>query len=285
MYWVSWAKLRTCSKPHGLTGCRSAARRVGGDGRSAKAGRPARRCRAAGHCRTSPRRSRRDRSVEGCARTAAGRVAVVVSTRDGFRSASLGSTQATRNSRAREDLAVLGSSIRDICETTPSVHALRNADTSYMRASRRSVQLLLGLLVILAYQAVSLRNSAEPTPTPTRSTQTTSAVAAKRVSPQPTARPPAPPAAVKTPTTIAATASQTQPRPPATIQPASSESHSRPATRTGTPSLPVPQVAENGSYYGELNGSGRPKTVHVRGYYRKDGSYVRGHYRSTPRRR
>ena len=47
-----------------------------------------------------------------------------------------------------------------------------------------------------------------------------------------------------------------------------------------------PFVAENGSYYGETSTlTGRPKTVHVRGYYRKDGTYVRGHYRSRPRRR
>ena len=46
-----------------------------------------------------------------------------------------------------------------------------------------------------------------------------------------------------------------------------------------------PFVAENGSYYGEISDyTGRPKTVHVRGYYRKDGTYVRGHYRSKPRR-
>jgi len=41
------------------------------------------------------------------------------------------------------------------------------------------------------------------------------------------------------------------------------------------------QVAENGSYYGEISrNTGRPKTTHVRGYFRKDGTYVRGHYRS-----
>ena len=52
------------------------------------------------------------------------------------------------------------------------------------------------------------------------------------------------------------------------------------------PALQVsPGVAENGSYYGELNQYGVPKTVHVGGYYRKDGTYVRGHYRSAPRRR
>jgi len=43
-------------------------------------------------------------------------------------------------------------------------------------------------------------------------------------------------------------------------------------------------VAENGSYYGEISPlTGRPKTISVKGYYRKDGTYVRGHYRSKPR--
>jgi hypothetical protein len=41
-------------------------------------------------------------------------------------------------------------------------------------------------------------------------------------------------------------------------------------------------VAENGSYAGEPNANGVPKTVHVNGYYRKDGTYVREHYRSPP---
>lgn len=40
--------------------------------------------------------------------------------------------------------------------------------------------------------------------------------------------------------------------------------------------------AENGSYYGQPNVNGVPKTVAVGGYYRKDGTYVRGHYRSAP---
>jgi hypothetical protein len=38
------------------------------------------------------------------------------------------------------------------------------------------------------------------------------------------------------------------------------------------------------SYYGGYYG-GREKTVYVRSYYRKDGTYVRSHYRSPPRRR
>lgn len=45
-----------------------------------------------------------------------------------------------------------------------------------------------------------------------------------------------------------------------------------------------PYVAENGSYHGEVSQyTGRPKTVYIRGYYRKDGAYVRSHYRSPPR--
>ncbi len=54
------------------------------------------------------------------------------------------------------------------------------------------------------------------------------------------------------------------------------------------PTAPVPTTsgtgacAENGSCYGDLNANGVPKTVHVNGYYRKDGTYVRGHYRSAP---
>lgn len=44
--------------------------------------------------------------------------------------------------------------------------------------------------------------------------------------------------------------------------------------------------AENGSCYGDISATtGRPRTVHVGGYYRRDGTYVRGHYRSRPRRR
>lgn len=56
---------------------------------------------------------------------------------------------------------------------------------------------------------------------------------------------------------------------------------------TITPSItPAPSssrgaCAENGSCYGDLSAiTGRPKTIQVRGYYRKDGTYVRGHYRS-----
>ncbi len=43
--------------------------------------------------------------------------------------------------------------------------------------------------------------------------------------------------------------------------------------------------AENGSCFGDIsNINGMPKTNHVNGYFRKDGTYVRGHYRSSGRR-
>jgi hypothetical protein len=44
----------------------------------------------------------------------------------------------------------------------------------------------------------------------------------------------------------------------------------------------LPFTAENGSYYGELNENGVPKTVFVRGYYRKNGTYVGSYYRTPP---
>ena len=44
--------------------------------------------------------------------------------------------------------------------------------------------------------------------------------------------------------------------------------------------------AENGSCYGDISAAtGRPKTVAVQGYYRKDGTYVKGHYRSSPKKK
>jgi len=42
----------------------------------------------------------------------------------------------------------------------------------------------------------------------------------------------------------------------------------------------------NSTYnYSSSNYSTRPKTVNVKGYYRKDGTYVRPHTRSAPRRK
>jgi hypothetical protein len=63
----------------------------------------------------------------------------------------------------------------------------------------------------------------------------------------------------------------------------------RDPTRSSEPSqqstYSVPPVAGSGSYYGEISeNTGRPKTVYVHPYYRKDGTYVRSHYRSSPRR-
>lgn len=50
-----------------------------------------------------------------------------------------------------------------------------------------------------------------------------------------------------------------------------------------THSYAYPQ-AENGDYYNRDNdGDGRVESVFVKGYYRKDGTYVRSHYRAAPR--
>jgi hypothetical protein len=47
---------------------------------------------------------------------------------------------------------------------------------------------------------------------------------------------------------------------------------------------PDPYIAENGSYCGEISKrTNRPKNIYVQGYYRKDGKYVRGHYKSKRR--
>src|SRR5437762_513972 len=61
-----------------------------------------------------------------------------------------------------------------------------------------------------------------------------------------------------------------------------SESPSIPATETVPSTAGTGLCAENGSCYGDLNANGVAKTVHVDGYYRKDGTYVRGYYRSAP---
>jgi hypothetical protein len=51
-----------------------------------------------------------------------------------------------------------------------------------------------------------------------------------------------------------------------------------------TAATPTYGCAENGSCYGDISTTtGRPKTVHVQGYHRSDGTYVRGYYRSPPR--
>jgi micrococcal nuclease len=75
--------------------------------------------------------------------------------------------------------------------------------------------------------------------------------------------------------------------PPLAESYSNSPSQQEPSVPYYVPPRPTyqPPVAENGSYYGEISEkTGRPKTVHVDGYTRRDGTYVRGYYRSTPRR-
>ena len=50
---------------------------------------------------------------------------------------------------------------------------------------------------------------------------------------------------------------------------------------TTYPNTTAPLCAENGSCYGDISPlTGNPKTVPVQGYFRSNGTYVRGHYRS-----
>jgi len=48
-----------------------------------------------------------------------------------------------------------------------------------------------------------------------------------------------------------------------------------------SPTYPAPACAENGSCYGDISAiTGLPKTISVPGYFRANGTYVRGYYRS-----
>ncbi len=65
-------------------------------------------------------------------------------------------------------------------------------------------------------------------------------------------------------------------------------SHYRSLPVGGVSSRGPPLRISNGpepktSYYGELNKYGVPKTVPVRGYFRKNGTYVQPHFRGAPR--
>ncbi len=56
--------------------------------------------------------------------------------------------------------------------------------------------------------------------------------------------------------------------------------HSKTHLHSGAPSY-VGTCSESGSCYGDLSKiTGSPKTTYVHGYYRKNGTYVRSHYRS-----
>jgi len=77
--------------------------------------------------------------------------------------------------------------------------------------------------------------------------------------------------------------------PPSTYQPPSPQptyaSAATAAPRLYTP--PAPRYSsgcQSGNYYGAISCvTGLPKTTYVRSYYRKDGTFVRSHYRSRRR--
>ena len=62
-----------------------------------------------------------------------------------------------------------------------------------------------------------------------------------------------------------------------------SSSQSTTLSKSTRSKMSVPSSG-SASGYGEISRlTGRPKTVHVNGYYRKDGTFVKPHYRSPPR--
>lgn len=73
-----------------------------------------------------------------------------------------------------------------------------------------------------------------------------------------------------------------QPQPPlyAAKQPPPTPVYSPPAIPTRVPSY----GCSSGNYYGAISCvTGLPKTTHVRSYFRKNGTFVRSHYRSRRR--
>ncbi len=82
-----------------------------------------------------------------------------------------------------------------------------------------------------------------------------------------------PPGAVPAPTPDTSTSSTAAPRTSASAAPASTST---------PPTTSASACAENGSCYGDTSAAtGKPKTTYVQGYTRRDGTYVRGHYRSN----
>jgi hypothetical protein len=103
---------------------------------------------------------------------------------------------------------------------------------------------------------------AAPVPSSVRATAPPAAAPVYRHAPDP----PAAPAAAFQPAAVHAYQPTWQPIPPPPVRYA-------------------PSCGENGSCYGDISTlTGRPKTSYVRGYTRRDGTYVRSHYRSRGRR-
>lgn len=84
-----------------------------------------------------------------------------------------------------------------------------------------------------------------------------------------------------TASTVDSSLTDSNPTNPSFVRPDQSTANS-----AASPAQPLGSgCAENGSCYGDVsNINGMPKTNHVNGYFRRDGTYVRGHYRSSSRR-
>ena len=89
------------------------------------------------------------------------------------------------------------------------------------------------------------------------------------------------PKAANAPSKSAPGAAQAPPSEPGVEAVALGNALPRAPTPAPLQALVTPGCEENGTCYGDISdATGRPKTVEVHGYYRKNGTYVRGHYRS-----
>ena len=63
-------------------------------------------------------------------------------------------------------------------------------------------------------------------------------------------------------------------------------SYTQPVSSSKSSNSTYSSTTSSASGYGEISSTtGRAKTVHVRGYTKKDGTYVSPHYRSPPRKK
>lgn len=83
--------------------------------------------------------------------------------------------------------------------------------------------------------------------------------------------------------------SLTEPKKDKSLNASAEDTQLKPLFPSSYETLKTPKIdskSNKANGYGEISSTtGRPKTVHVNGYYRKDGTYVKPHYRSSPRKK
>lgn len=141
--------------------------------------------------------------------------------------------------------------------------------------------------VAIATQPVTARVIPQPASVPALPLQTDPA-------PEPAAGKPAEPAAVAPETTVTTSGDEpaqanmpasTDSASPADASPTTTPAHRvAPPYRSGPRYTPPPVYIPTTPSYSYTPSYSGSKTVHVRGYYRKNGTYVQPHYRRSPRR-